>query len=289
MVFDSENAIHLYNFKHDRPGQVFKTAAQPAKPPTMKVGWKDGKTTIETDKALLNISNRIQLRFTEQLPDEHRRARGNGRPRAIRSAPSASAAPSSSSTAGSTRRPCSTSSRSTGPSWAARLGQRARGREPELGHPPATVRFQIKVGQFKVPFGRQELTSSGSSAVRRPLARRPTSSPRAATWACRSGACSLKNKLDWRLGVFNGNGRTKTANDNDKYQINGRWRFQPWGDVKYSESDFESTDKPLLAFAGLRDQRREPIPRQQERSTLLVVNDSRRTARAKTTTAHDLP
>ncbi|HEV2847201.1 MAG TPA: hypothetical protein VG477_20260, partial [Thermoanaerobaculia bacterium] len=34
------------------------------------------------------------------------------------------------------------------------------------------------------------------------------------------------------------------------FQYNARVTFQPLGDVKYSESDFESTDRPLFAIAG---------------------------------------
>ena len=44
--------------------------------------------------------------------------------------------------------------------------------------------------------------------------------------------------------------RQPAGNDNDKYQYNARVVFQPWGDVRYSESDFESKDKPLLAVGG---------------------------------------
>ncbi|HYG63332.1 MAG TPA: hypothetical protein VEL74_12175, partial [Thermoanaerobaculia bacterium] len=41
-----------------------------------------------------------------------------------------------------------------------------------------------------------------------------------------------------------------SANDNDKFQYNARVTFQPFGDVKYSEGDFESSDRPLFAIAG---------------------------------------
>src|SRR3990172_9476345 len=63
LVFDSEEAVHLYNFKHGLPGETFIRAEE--KKPVMKVTWKDGKTTIETDNALLNLSNRIQVRYTQ--------------------------------------------------------------------------------------------------------------------------------------------------------------------------------------------------------------------------------
>jgi hypothetical protein len=40
VVFDGEEAINLYNFKHDRPGEVFKKAPEPPKPaePIAKLG-----------------------------------------------------------------------------------------------------------------------------------------------------------------------------------------------------------------------------------------------------------
>src|SRR5688572_23909665 len=63
IYFDSENAIHLYNFKHGLPAEVI-LKTEPKKP-IMNVAWKDGKTTIDTDLAQINISNRIQFRFTE--------------------------------------------------------------------------------------------------------------------------------------------------------------------------------------------------------------------------------
>ena len=36
--------------------------------------WRDGKTRITTDNAYLEISNRVQVRFTEEFPDEQHAA-----------------------------------------------------------------------------------------------------------------------------------------------------------------------------------------------------------------------
>jgi phosphate-selective porin OprO/OprP len=68
------------------------------------------------------------------------------------------------------------------------------------------------------------------------------------------------NKLEYRLGVFNGNGLTRPSNDNDKFQYNARLMWQPNGNqvltqrawvsgALYSEADFESTTVPLYALA----------------------------------------
>jgi hypothetical protein len=58
-------------------------------------------------------------------------------------------------------------------------------------------------------------------------------------------------KVEYRAGIFNGNPASRLENDNDRYQYNARLMFQPFGEVKYSEGDFESADRPLLALAGV--------------------------------------
>jgi phosphate-selective porin OprO and OprP len=107
--------------------------------------------------------------------------------------------------------------------------------------------FEVKVGQYKVPFGRQELTSSGSQQfVDRSIVSNEFNQGRDAGISLQG--LLLEKKIEYRLGMFNGNQRNKATNDNNKMQFDGRLTFQPWGDVKYSEADFESTDKPLLAL-----------------------------------------
>jgi phosphate-selective porin OprO/OprP len=110
-------------------------------------------------------------------------------------------------------------------------------------------RFQIAVGQFKVPLGRQELTSSNKQEFAdRDLLSGEFSRGRdigVQLWGLLG-----KGKVEYRAGIFNGNPASRLENDNDKYQYNLRLMFQPCGDAKYSESDFESKDKPLLAITG---------------------------------------
>ncbi len=239
-IFDSENAIHMYNFKHGLPPEIIIKAEE--KKPTMKVSWKDGKTTIETDSALLNISNRIQVRYTdtEILPAILPPGLGSG------------------DRIGSFRlRRAKTKfdgwiytkdlTYELQLNWAdiinvledANLNFDAtRGRKM----------FMIKGGQFKVPFGRQELTSSGNQQfVDRALVSNLFA--RGRDIGVQLWGLPFNEKVDWRVGIFNGNGRSVTVNDNADYQVDARVTFQPWGDVKYSESDFESTDKPLVAVA----------------------------------------
>ena len=110
-------------------------------------------------------------------------------------------------------------------------------------------RFQVAVGQFKVPLGRQELTSSS----RQQFADRDLLSgefTRGRDIGLQAWGLLAKGKLEYRAGIFNGNPASRLDNDNDKYQRSARLTFQPFGDVRYSESDFESRTRPLLAVAG---------------------------------------
>jgi phosphate-selective porin OprO and OprP len=118
--------------------------------------------------------------------------------------------------------------------------------------------FKVTVGQFKVPLGRQEMTSSGKQLFcdRDLLSFEFT---RGRDIGIQLEGALAKGKFEYMAGIFNGNPASRLGNDNDKYQYNLRLSFQPFGDVKYSEGDFESKDKPLLAISGQfehNDQRR---------------------------------
>ena len=214
----------------------------PAAPPPVKITWKDGKTTLETDKVLLNVGNRMQFRWTEELPDDAVQLAGTdakGDPRGsfrIRRA------------------------RLKLDGWFYRKDLQY---ELQIDWAAGSnviqdlninwdlskkKRFMLKAGQFKVPFGRQEITSSGNqlfvdrSIVSTEFARGRDQGVQ--LWGELGGA-----KLEWRAGIFNGNGRTTAANDNAEYQYDARVMWQPWGPVGYTENDFESKDKPLLGIA----------------------------------------
>ena len=156
--------------------------------------------------------------------------------------------------------------------------------------------FRVHVGQFKPPFGAQEMTSSGSQMfVDRALVSNSFFRGRetgVALWGA-----TPNNKFEWRVGMFNGNGLTRTVNDNDKFQYNARLMWQPNGSqvlnqrawvtgALYSESDFESTTTPIYAVAHqlgepeqLRrhDRQRPEVERRQRRRHLQVQGLLRRT------------
>jgi phosphate-selective porin OprO/OprP len=232
VVAENETAADLYFFKHNLPGYERPTPKPSS--PAFTIGWKDGKTSIETKSGKLDISNRVQIRFTQELPDQGDDV-GSFRIRRAKT-------------------------KFEGWVYTKDLTYELQLNWPDTANPleDAVINydftkgkksFMLKAGQFKVPFGRQELTSSGSQQfVDRALASNRFA--RGRDIGVQLWGTPLASKIDWRVGLFNGNGRTTSRNDNDEYQMNARLTFQPFGDVKYSEGDFESTDRPLFAIAG---------------------------------------
>lgn len=254
VVGDSEKALQLFFFKHG-----IAEAVEEPKPPVQKVEWRDGKTRFTLgNNFYLEMSNRIQPRFTQQLPDDSVQIAGT---------------------------------ESRGDSKGSFRIRRAKFKlegwfyKPELefelqtnwpdvnGAPPARFledanidwdvskkkALRVRLGQFKAAYGRQQLTSSGSQQ----FVDRADSDGRynpgretgIALWGTLGG-----NKLDWRVMASNGNGRSQDANDNDKYlytarvmwQAVGNARMNQWGSgALFSEGDLgDSGTGTLFALAG---------------------------------------
>lgn len=118
----------------------------------------------------------------------------------------------------------------------------------------------LKGGQFKPSIGRQELTSDNQQQfVDRSIVSAEFARSRdlgVQVWGTPYGG-----RLDWRLGVFNGNGRTTTRNDNDKLQLDARVTWQPIGKVTgYAEGDIDGSDSPQLALAAQYESNERPVP-----------------------------
>ncbi|MEO8501833.1 MAG: porin [Vicinamibacteria bacterium] len=254
VVFDSEEAIDLYNFKHEIAEVVTKPKA-----PKLELVWRDGKTRIATDSAYLELSTRLQMRYTHELPDDSIQlagtaakgdARGSFRIRRAKFKLEGWAMKPWLTYEFQINIPAVTGSNS---------GAILEDASLDVDATKGRNRFRIKFGQFKPAFGRQEMTSSGSqsfvdrSEVSNQYARgRETG---LAFWGT-----TANNRIEWRAGVSNGNGPTRSINDNDSFQYNARVMFQPTGRQSlvqrawvsgpfYSEGDFESGDFPLFAIA----------------------------------------
>ncbi|HEY7409943.1 MAG TPA: porin, partial [Vicinamibacteria bacterium] len=160
MVFDSEEAIHLYNFKHNRPGDP-RPQPTPTPPPT--VAWSNGTTTLNfPGVAQLRINNRIQVRYTHELPDDSVTLPGTGG--AGESKGSFRIRRAKFKTDGWFYQPWLLFEVQM--NWPAAAGSNVGAFLEDANINWDLTRgdraFMIKFGQYKAPIGHQELTSSGS-------------------------------------------------------------------------------------------------------------------------------
>jgi len=253
VVADSETALELFFFKHG----ISEVVERP-KPPTQRVEWRDGKTRISTDSAYLEISNRVQVRYTQDIPDDSRQIAG---------------ATSPGDSVGSFRiRRAKLKlegwmftqfiTYELQLNWPAVTGSNPGAFLEDANiawDPTKQGTFRVVFGQNKVAFGHQELTSSGSQIF---VDRAEVSNQYARGRDTGLSVIGVLggNELEYRAGVYNGNGLTRSANDNDRFQYDARLMWQVAGDVPlrqrawvsgpfYSEGDFESADRPLVALA----------------------------------------
>jgi phosphate-selective porin OprO and OprP len=126
--------------------------------------------------------------------------------------------------------------------------------------------LNVRVGQFKAPFGLEQLTpdtklfSLERSQVTSALT--PERQVGIQFWGKPFASVFPDNKdfLSYAFGVFNGNGRNVTINDNDEYMYVGRLELQPWKGklfnqdawVKFGGNALKSRDDPgtVLTPAG---------------------------------------
>lgn len=236
LVAENETAADLYNFKHNLPAYERTTP----KPPTVpfEVSWKDGKTTLKGKNFDIKLSNRVQFRFTSEDLDSNS-------PTAAPERDSFRVRRAKTKLEGWVYTPNLTFDFQMNWADTANVMEDVSANYDFTNGKKA---FMIKAGQFKVPFGRQELTSSGNQQfVDRAIVSNTFARGRdigIQIWGTPNDA-----KLDWRVGIFNGNGRSTSRNDNDDLQLNARLQWAPFGDTKYSEGDFDSSDKPLFSIA----------------------------------------
>ena len=206
VIADNERALELFFFKH---GISEKVRPAEAAGPQRSCG-ATARRASRSDNVYMEMSNRIQVAFTHELPDEAVKLGGHGgqgRQQGLVPHP-----------------PREVQARGLdlqdladvrGPAQLARRLERHPASYVEDANINGDVskgkkRFLVKFGQFKVPFGRQQLTSSGSQQfVDRALVSEQYYRGRetgVALWGVLGN-----NKLDWRVGMFNGNGLTQHA------------------------------------------------------------------------------
>lgn len=106
---------------------------------------------------------------------------------------------------------------------------------------------QLWLGQGKAFFGRQELTSSGKQQ----FVDRSIASSRFAPGRDQGiGLIGVnENKtFEYNVGIYNGNGSNKSADDNDDKMVIGRLVFTPFGEYKLEESALDYPDSGKLAI-----------------------------------------
>ncbi len=254
VVFDSEAAIDLYNFKHE----IAEVVAKP-KPPRLELVWRDGKTRIQTDSAYLEMSTRLQMRYTHELPDSSVQLAGTAQKGDSRG--SFRIRRAKFKLEGWAMKPWLTYEFQLNIPGVATTNPGSILEDASLDWDVSKGKntFRIKFGQFKVPFGRQEMTSSGSQSF---VDRSEVSNQyvRGRETGLAIWGTTADNKIEWRAGISNGNGLTRSTNDNNAFQYNARVMFQPTGRQAlvqrawaagpfYSQTDFESADFPIFAVA----------------------------------------
>ncbi len=230
LVAENETAVDLYLFKHNLPGYERETREFSL---PFEVSWKDGKTSIKSESSELKISNRVQVRFTQEDPDG---GDGKGSFRIRRAKTKFEGWVYTKDLSYELQINSASSS----------LLEDANINYDFTGGKDA---FQLKIGRFKVPFGRQELTSSGSQEfVDRSIVSNEFAKGR--DNGVQIHGVGAKGKFHWAGGIFNGAGQTASTNDNDKYQFDARIQYDLLGvDKKPSEVDFDSKGSPILAIA----------------------------------------
>ena len=109
--------------------------------------------------------------------------------------------------------------------------------------------FQIRLGQFKVPYSRQFMTSSAElQFVGRAITRR-IFVPGRDVGVRISGKFGGEDDdvFEYYAGVFDGEGENR-SNDDHGLMYAGRIAINPFGGVKYRESDLKKSDRFRLAL-----------------------------------------
>jgi phosphate-selective porin OprO/OprP len=121
-------------------------------------------------------------------------------------------------------------------------------RDAELGYQLIEDEYlNVKVGQFKTFYSRQEMTSDSKlEFVDRALATNNFRYERAKGIALYGAP--MNSLIEYYGGVFNTTGRNGPLNPSDDFLYLTRFVVNPLGPIPYSEGDFASTPTPLFSI-----------------------------------------
>jgi len=102
----------------------------------------------------------------------------------------------------------------------------------------------IKVGQYKVPFSLQELTSSGRQEFVDRAITNAKFVPARDVGVMVTGVTKEK-KFGYSAGTFNGGGESRAQDDQGLLYVGRVW-FDPFGEYKLAESALEDVKEPIL-------------------------------------------
>ncbi len=246
LVAENETAADLYFFRHNLEGYDRPTP-KPEKPP-FAIGYKDGKTTIETKSAKVSFQNRAQIRFTNVNPGAPGDTIGSFRVRRFHTI-----------FEGNVYEYWKVKFQANWTSvdvvndvtLSGTTLTRTRTRGPALDD--AEIEYEryhlatIWAGQGKAFFGRQELTSD----TRLQFVDRSIASERFAVK--RDQGIALKGAdqgkhFEYQVGLYNGNGPNQAGNDNKEYATVERLVWTPFGEYKLEDSALDYPTTPKLAI-----------------------------------------
>lgn len=246
LVAENETAADLYFFRHNLPGYERPTPPPP-KAVEDYITYKDGKLGFKFKAGEVSLSNRLQARFTENDPPSGDSV-GSFRIRRMKTTIEGKLYDNwkfklQGNWVGGNVVEAATLANNV---LSTTVGRGTVLEDAEIWYtknPLAT----IWVGQGKGYFGRQELTSSG----RQQFVDRSLASDRFA--ANRQQGVGLIGQnaaktFEYNLGIYNGNGFNRAANDNKQFMYIGRFVWTPFGEVKLEESSHDYLPTPKLAL-----------------------------------------
>jgi DNA-binding protein H-NS len=258
LVAENETAADLYFFKHDLDGYD-RPSPKPEKKFDDRVYWKDGKTTWETKQAKISLSNRLQLRYTMfDADDPSVDDRGTFNIRRAKTTVEAETANKvwkfklQANWVGAGYLTAASLASGTTPTLSTTVRRGPELEDAEVWWQPNTSIFKVWAGQGKVPFGRQEMISSGRQQFVDRWVGNALYAP-ARDQGVRIEGINDSKTFEYAAGIYNGVARNINLNDNDDHLLSGRVAWMPFGEYKLEESalDYPESAKLSLGLAYL--------------------------------------